>query len=457
MGGKKQSPEIIGEAYRELQKLLKKYAAQDVNILLIGERGTGKEVFAKFFFASSARAGKKMTINCSGLSDSLLRSEVFGHVKGSFTDAHADRKGKIETCENGILFLDELGDASTEFQAVILRVAQGDSYSRVGEDKERTANTLIIAATNKPGALRSDLKDRFQLVYVPPLQKWDIPALAEHFLGNPLRPEVLNELVSREYPGNVRELKKTCEQLRAVKGEEIFSKRGISPPKEVSFDYFRFEREYRLWHKYIQPLIDEHKWPDDIRYIYTTTPMDSDESLDDIMRDPLSANLKTIIRQLRYDKGAHIREIVGQLSLVEVADSLREVVRGGHLPNLLRNLGQEDDNGMLQDDAFLRPDLSPLLDISNYNEARRKFERTYLAYYLEKNERNKTRTAQCLGMSPSTLNRKMKELGLQSYRNAPKTSVFEGPFDIHTEPVIVRVKRSELDKILPSPSPKPEK
>ena len=118
---------------------------------------------------------------------------------------------------------------------------------------------MIIAATNKPNTLRADLRDRFHILYIPPLQKFDIPKLAYHFLKIPhkkyLKDEYLVELRNREYPGNVRELKRACEQLKAELGDKIFTSKSARKETTISFDYDRFENEYRAWLTYINPII----------------------------------------------------------------------------------------------------------------------------------------------------------------------------------------------------------
>ncbi|HQP25130.1 MAG TPA: sigma 54-interacting transcriptional regulator [Smithellaceae bacterium] len=255
--------EIIGTAYDTLKKLVKAYAIKDKPILLYGESGTGKELFAKLFMKESPRKGNKVTVNCASLSEDLLRSEIFGHIEGAFTGANRKRDGKLQKCKDGILFLDELGDASKEFQAAILRVAEGYSFSPVGSDDEiKNVHTLIMAATLKPDQIREDLKARFHLLPVPPLQKTDIPIIVKTFLdGRILKQEILNDLLKREYPSNVRSLKKYCERLLVEKGDSIFSANEIkyAPHKSIGFDYERYRRELETWHKYIQPLIFESK------------------------------------------------------------------------------------------------------------------------------------------------------------------------------------------------------
>jgi len=237
-------PKIIGNAYQKVISHIKKYAENDLQVLFIGETGSGKELFARLYMNRSKRRGKKQTVNCAAWPEQLLRSEVFGHVKGAYTDAVVDRKGYLKTCDNGILFLDELGDASPEFQAAILRVSEMNSFNALGSDKEEKPDTLIIAATNRPNQIRQDLKMRFRIIPIPPLQKFDIPALSKHFLGKPLREDILKELMERQYPGNVRELESTCKELKARRGSDIFSKRESSLNiSQGDFDYDRYERE----------------------------------------------------------------------------------------------------------------------------------------------------------------------------------------------------------------------
>ena len=129
--------QIVGEAYTEVKKLVKQYASEDLPVLLVGETGTGKELLARLYMEENVRKGKKLTGSCAEITETLLRSEIFGHVKGSFTDAIANREGKLATCDKGILFLDELGKASKEFQAAILRVTEQNSFSPVGSDEEK--------------------------------------------------------------------------------------------------------------------------------------------------------------------------------------------------------------------------------------------------------------------------------------------------------------------------------
>ena len=204
--------QIIGEAYRELKELVKQYAKRDKPILLLGETGTGKELYATLYMQENERKGTKLTVNCAGIPKELLWSEIFGYEKGAFTGAHKRRAGKIRTCENGILFLDELGKASKEFQAAILRVAEQNSFSPLGCDKEIKCHVKIIAATSDLSAISEDLQYRFKCLPVPPLQMFDIPLIAEKYLGRPLKERIIKGLMSKKYPGNVRQLQDECDQ-----------------------------------------------------------------------------------------------------------------------------------------------------------------------------------------------------------------------------------------------------
>lgn len=257
---KTEENEIVGSAYKDLKALVKAYARQDINVLFTGETGSGKEMFARLYMDSNNRSGQRMSFSCASVTKGTMTSDIFGHERGAFTDAAVTRLGLYRSCDKGILFLDELGDADPEFQAMVLRVAEGNSFFKVGSDKEEKADTLIIAATNKPGNIREDLKQRFVVLPVPPLQKHDIPALARHFLRRGLKRTVLDELMQREYVGNVRGLKACCNTLHIERGDQIFSARDESSfPESPPFDYTRFRREMEIWGRYIEPLLKKYK------------------------------------------------------------------------------------------------------------------------------------------------------------------------------------------------------
>ncbi len=279
---------VVGQAYDELKCRVEKYAKAGLNVLFVGEIRSGKELFAKFYIEQSGRT-KSYKVNCAGVSDELLHSMVFGHVKGAFTGAASSREGAIDKCKDGILFLDEIGDASEAFQAAILRVAEGNSYSKLGSDDEKSPeDVLIIAATNKPEKVREDLKHRFTIAYIPPLQRSDIPVLAESFLKKPLKPEYIEILVQKEYTGNIRELKRECEELSAIEGKKIFDRRRSSTIPVSDFDYERFESEIKTWYKHVQPIVDEYCSFQKFKYKYM--PLLDCDDLDNADREVISGD-----------------------------------------------------------------------------------------------------------------------------------------------------------------------
>jgi PAS domain S-box-containing protein len=213
-------------------------SGSDTTILLEGESGTGKELFAKAIHSLSHRKkGPMITVNCGSLPDTLLESELFGYKAGAFTDAKKDKPGRIALAENGTLFLDEIGDVSNLLQVRLLRVFQDKVYEPLGGTTSEKANVRIVAATNKDlehlvekGLFREDLYYRINVVklILPPLRrrKEDIPLLTEYFIRkyNMLRgkeiqglsPEVMDILMSHDFPGNIRELENIIEYATVV-------------------------------------------------------------------------------------------------------------------------------------------------------------------------------------------------------------------------------------------------
>ncbi len=217
-------------AFGKVFDLARKVAPSEASILISGESGVGKEVIASTIHYSSNRREKRfLTINCAALTDSLLESQLFGHIKGAFTGAVASHQGLIEEADQGTLFLDEIGDISPGLQAKLLRVLQEKEFIPVGATKVRRANVRFIAATNKnledevkAGTFRKDLFYRLNVVtlQVPPLRERpeDIPPLAhffsERFAGRDqlqISTEAMQLLTRYSWPGNVRELENTIE------------------------------------------------------------------------------------------------------------------------------------------------------------------------------------------------------------------------------------------------------
>ncbi|MBC8645790.1 MAG: sigma-54-dependent Fis family transcriptional regulator [Thermoanaerobaculia bacterium] len=237
---------LIGESapMRRLREEIARVAPTDARVLITGENGTGKELVARAIHRLSARTDSLLVeVNCAAIPEELIESELFGHVRGSFTGASEDRRGKFEEADGGTLYLDEVGDMSAKTQAKVLRALQEGRFTRVGSTKPLSSDARVLSATNKTlpeeirrGAFREDLYFRLAVVpvHVPALRERpeDVPALAEHFLREASvrfgrRPKslsraALESLQSHRWPGNVRELKNLLERLMILSpGDEI--------------------------------------------------------------------------------------------------------------------------------------------------------------------------------------------------------------------------------------------
>jgi two-component system nitrogen regulation response regulator NtrX len=238
--------EIIGSSgpIRALVDKIEKVGATPARVLITGENGTGKELVARALHRRSSRASKPFVeVNCAAIPGELIESELFGHMKGSFTGAVADRAGKFEQANHGTLFLDEVGDMSLAAQAKVLRVLQDNVVTRIGGSRPISVDVRVIAATNKTlegeiaaARFREDLYYRLNVVpiHVPPLREHrdDIPALVEYFMATLSEREgviprrmsegAIERLKSFDWPGNVRELRNTVERLLILaSGPEI--------------------------------------------------------------------------------------------------------------------------------------------------------------------------------------------------------------------------------------------
>jgi two-component system nitrogen regulation response regulator NtrX len=229
--------EIVGKSFaiRSLIEKIERVAATPARVLITGENGTGKELVGRALHRLSPRAAKPFVeVNCAAIPSELIESELFGHIKGSFTGAIADRTGKFEQANGGTLFLDEIGDMSPSAQAKVLRVLEDGVVNRIGSSKAISVDVRVIAATNKAleteiaeGHFREDLFYRLNVVpiVVPPLRdrREDIPLLVHHFAGilsdgEGMPPRTFNQdavdrLAAFDWPGNVRELKNTVERI----------------------------------------------------------------------------------------------------------------------------------------------------------------------------------------------------------------------------------------------------
>ena len=237
--------EMIGESAEisQIKDMIEKVAATDARVLITGPNGTGKELVAHWLHEKSDRFKAPMVeVNCAAIPSELIESELFGHVKGSFTGANKDRAGKFEAANMGTIFLDEIGDMSLSAQAKVLRALQESRISRVGSDKDIKVNVRVLAATNKDlnkeiaeGRFREDLYHRLAviLINVPALneRREDIPLLVDFFTkkiseaqGTPKKtfsPEAISLLKKYDWTGNIRELRNVVERLIILGEKEV--------------------------------------------------------------------------------------------------------------------------------------------------------------------------------------------------------------------------------------------
>ena len=279
-GRSESEAELLGDspAMRRLKEEIARVAPTDARVLVTGENGTGKELVARAIHHLSGRSDSPLVeVNCAAIPEELIESELFGHVRGSFTGAREDRRGKFEEADGATLFLDEVGDMSAKTQAKVLRALQEGRFTRVGGTRAISADVRVLSATNKNlseeirrGAFREDLYFRLAVVpiEVPPLRERaeDVPALARHFLDEASarfgrKPKRLSDaavrlLQSYRWPGNVRELKNLIERLmilspaEEIGPEDLHLRRGEenalpadAPLREARED---FERRYIL-------------------------------------------------------------------------------------------------------------------------------------------------------------------------------------------------------------------
>ena len=237
--------EMIGEsdAIIHIKEMIEKVAATDGRVLITGPNGTGKELVAHWLHEKSDRSKSSLIeVNCAAIPSELIESELFGHVKGSFTGANKDRAGKFEAANNGTIFLDEIGDMSLSAQAKVLRALQENKIQRVGSDRDIKVNVRIIAATNKDlkreikeGRFREDLYHRLAviLIKVPALndRRDDIPLLINYFTKKiateqgvakkEFLPEAIALLQEYDWTGNIRELRNVVERLIILGEQEV--------------------------------------------------------------------------------------------------------------------------------------------------------------------------------------------------------------------------------------------
>jgi Nif-specific regulatory protein len=280
------SPAIL-----DILEIIDRAAKTDASVLLLGESGVGKELFAEqVHLRSQRRNAPFIRVNCAALPEGLLESELFGHVKGAFTNAISNRQGRFEAADTGSIFLDEIGDLPLSLQAKILRVIQERKFEKVGSDVTVTVNVRIVAATNKDleeqvknGQFREDLYYRLNVlpIYIPPLRQRpeDITELANYFLGNFMREtkkqfagfsqDALDTLLAYSWPGNIRELQ-NCIERACVIGRNKWIEREDLLLKNMGPSFMTGEKEgndrnlknainaFKL--NFIRKVLEENEW-----------------------------------------------------------------------------------------------------------------------------------------------------------------------------------------------------
>ncbi len=298
----------VSSALRRLQEDLEFAARSDAKVLITGESGVGKEVVARLIHQRSGRRNASLvTINCAGLPDTLLESELFGHVRGSFTGAYRDRPGLLETADRGTVFMDEVGEMSVRMQALLLRFLESGEVQRVGADRlQARVDVRVIAATNRnlldriaTREFREDLYYRLNVIQltIPPLRerREDIQVLLPYYLrvygerhgvATPdLSPDAVRLLAAYDWPGNVRELKNVVERLVVRARTQVIapddlppeivgrprSDRERSAPMRTSVAEAMYDRMVRggesFWSVVYPPFIARDLTRDDLRLV----------------------------------------------------------------------------------------------------------------------------------------------------------------------------------------------
>mgnify|MGYP006274835777 CR=1 FL=1 len=278
----------VSQIINERLNLVSRVAKTDSTVLILGESGVGKELFAEQIHLQSKRSQEPfIRVNCAALPDSLLESELFGHVKGAFTDAVSDRRGRFELADGGTIFLDEIGDLPLALQAKMLRVLQERTFEPLGSSEPITVDVRIIAATNKDieelvdaGDFRSDLYYRLNVLplTIPPLRQRpeDIPELANFFLKRfshetkklirGFSDAAMEQLLSYSWPGNVRELENAVERAVVISQDEVIRPEDLILRSKDAMDPSHYETQSlkestQLFKKnFIRNALHRHGW-----------------------------------------------------------------------------------------------------------------------------------------------------------------------------------------------------
>ena len=319
-----------------LQQEIDRVARSDAKVLITGESGVGKEIVARNIHTRGPRASHMFApVNCAGLPETLLESELFGHVKGSFTGAYRDKPGKLETAHMGTIFLDEVGEMTLRMQGLLLRFLETGELQKVGADGSgRIVNVRVIAATNRnlrdmitQGTFREDLFYRLNVIHivVPPLRerREDIPLLVEQFLGQfaslnrssitSIAPAAMKALIDYSWPGNVRELENVIERLVVTVQSPTIELEHLSSEIRVQGTVaFRPRRERRrtVADELYKRMIDQHE-----SFWTTVYPLFMD-------REITRTNVREVIRRgLEEARGNY--KIVARLFNMESRDYKR--------------------------------------------------------------------------------------------------------------------------------------
>jgi transcriptional regulator with PAS, ATPase and Fis domain len=315
------APTIIGSspALARILAVAGRIAAGSAKVLITGESGVGKDVIARFVHANSRRAeARYVALNCASFSETLLESELFGNVKGSFTGAYRDKIGKLQQAHRGTIFLDEIGEMSLRMQALLLRFLENGEIQPVGSDAPPIVSDVrVVSATNRDlqemvskGEFREDLLYRIKVahVHVPPLRerREDVRALIEHVLEKTERthtvsPEAMSLLEQYRWPGNVRELQNVVEQMTAIAADMEIGVEDLPPSIAVpqgSHAYPRRERRRRVSDELFEGLVSgKQRFWEDVHVLFTN-------------RDLTRADLRQLIRRGLSSTGGNYRALV---------------------------------------------------------------------------------------------------------------------------------------------------
>lgn len=270
-------------AMRHVYALVERVATTDTTVLIQGETGTGKELVARAIHEESTRKGERfLAIDCGAIPDNLVESELFGHVRGAFSGAVADRVGAFEEADGGTLFFDEVGELPAAMQRKLLRALETRVIRRVGSHDERAVDVRVVAATNRPlaqamneGVFREDLYFRLAVVTIelPPLRarREDIPQLAQHFLDRltggteKVAPDLIAALMGRSWAGNVRELRNVLERRVSLAGQPAPPRQAADSTKRA---WIRYDLPFKVAqsdvlaqfeHSYLAALLEQHQ------------------------------------------------------------------------------------------------------------------------------------------------------------------------------------------------------